>query len=97
MKVAIEISWLKAAKFLAVLAVGIAIGYVIAVSAMPAVVGQGGEIDFLTSADLNRQDIQASILLSRFCEGLGLRSSVYWQRDLNGNVFGTPICLPAGQ
>jgi len=47
----------------------------------------------LTVADLNRSDIVTSIVLSRFCEGMGLQSSVYWQRDINGNVYGLPVCL----
>lgn len=47
----------------------------------------------LTSLDLNREDIGASIILSRFCEGLGLQSSVYWQQDEQGQKYGMPICM----
>lgn len=49
--------------------------------------------DCLTAQDLNRSDIGTAIVLSRFCEGLGLQSSVYWQRDLNGNVYALPVCV----
>jgi hypothetical protein len=47
----------------------------------------------LTINDLNRSDIGASIVLSRFCEGMGLQSSVLWQQDQQGNEYGVPICL----
>jgi uncharacterized membrane protein len=47
----------------------------------------------LTAADLNRGDIVTSIVLSRFCEGMGSQSSVYWQQTQDGNSYGIPICL----
>jgi len=100
MKVEIELNWVKIAKLIAILVVGAIIGYAAALATLPpagATGSIGEETNYLTTADLNRQDIQASILLSRFCEGLGLRSSVYWQRDAEGNVYGTPICLPQEQ
>jgi len=52
-----------------------------------------GTQNCLTSLDLNRDDIGASIVLSRFCEGLGLQSSVYWQQDEGGQVYAMPICM----
>jgi len=101
MKVEMEISWIKAAKLAAVAVIGIIIGYALAVSTVTAPAAgttvQMEGVDCITNADLNRQDIQASILLSRFCEGQGLQSSVFWQQDDEGNVFGTPICLPPPQ
>lgn len=47
----------------------------------------------LTTADLNRTDIETAIVLSRFCEGIGLQSSVYWQQDEQGQKYGMPICV----
>lgn len=53
------------------------------------------QVTCLQTTDLNREDIGMAILLTRFCEGQGLQSSIYWQQDLNGNVYGMPICLPS--
>lgn len=46
----------------------------------------------LTTTDLNRDDLGAVITLTRFCEGLGLQSNIYWQTDDQNNVYGIPIC-----
>jgi len=93
MKIEMEISKSAVAKTLAIVAIGIIIGYALGITTGSGISTAGG-VDYLSTADLNRSDIQASILLSRFCEGLGLQSSVYWQQDAEGNVFGQPICLP---
>ncbi len=98
MKVEIDMSRGKIAMVLIIGIIGLVIGYGLGLATAPSVgLGTGGGIGYLSSADLNREDIQASILLSRFCEGLGLQSSVYWQQDAEGNVFGTPICLAPQQ
>ena len=56
-------------------------------------IGEAITSSCLTSADLNRSDIGASIVLSRFCEGMGLQSSVIWQNDVDtGTEYGIPIC-----
>lgn len=47
----------------------------------------------LTSADLNRSDLANVVIFSRFCEGLGLSSSIYWQRDEANHVYGLPVCV----
>ena len=97
MKVELEIDGRRIARVLAVALVGIAIGYALStVVGTPSITGNAG-MNYLTSADLNREDISASIVLSRFCEGLGLRSSVYWRQDPQGNTYGEPICLPVQQ
>jgi len=96
MKVEIELNSKQIARILAIVAIGLVIGFVLGMSSGPSltgytsVVGTGG---YLTTADLNREDIGTSIVLSRFCEGMGLKSSVYWQQDEQGNVYGLPICL----
>ena len=51
------------------------------------------EINCLTSQDLNTDHLDAVVILSRFCEGQGLQSGVYWQQDQNGNVYAIPICI----
>lgn len=48
---------------------------------------------FCSINDLNASETAKIVVLARQCEGLGLRSSVYWAKDAEGNVFGTPICL----
>jgi len=53
---------------------------------------QGEECNCLTTVDLNRTDLSAVIILSRFCEGMGLQSSVIW-RQIDGNVYAEPICV----
>jgi len=98
MKLEMEVSWQAITKLLVVGIVGIAIGYGLALATVPEPEPvQALNENYLTSSDLNRSDIQASILLSRFCEGLGFNSGIYWQQDAEGNVFGTPICLPPQQ
>ncbi len=62
------------------------------------VAGDGEEVEVfgcLTSLDLNRDDLGTVIVLSRHCEGMGLVSSVYWNEDVEGNVYGVPICMRA--
>jgi len=99
MKVEMDISGKKIAKYVIVGIVLLAVGYGLGMTTGTGFYTMsGGGVDYLSASDLNRSDIQASILLSRFCEGLGLQSSVYWQQDPEGNVFGQPICLePANQ
>ena len=97
MKVELNLEGRKIAKLLAIAVIGIVIGYTLSMfTGSPTITGNA-PMGYLTSADLNREDIGASIVLSRFCEGLGLQSSVYWQQDPEGNVYGMPICLQPGQ
>jgi len=99
-KVEINLEGKRIARILAIVVVGIAIGYTLSMVApanAPANMAGNAPLGYLTTADLNREDIGASIVLSRFCEGMGLRSSVYWQQDAQGNVYGLPICLQAQQ
>lgn len=96
MKVEISVIAGKIAKPLAVVVICLVVGYVFGVLTGPSLTGHTG-MGYLTSSDLNRDDIGTSIVLSRFCEGLGLKSSVYWQQDGQGNIYGEPICLPAQQ
>lgn len=93
MKLEVDLKPRKLAGLLVVGVICLAVGYALGMGTGQGISSAGG-VDYLSTADLNRSDIQASILLSRFCEGLGLRSSVYWQKDAEGNVFGQPICLP---
>ncbi|MDP2974116.1 MAG: hypothetical protein Q8N60_03635 [Candidatus Diapherotrites archaeon] len=92
MKVEINLEGKRIARVFAIALVGIAIGYTLSMVA-PANIAGNAPMGYLTTADLNRDDIGASIVLSRFCEGMGLRSSVYWQQDAQGNEYGQPICL----
>jgi MFS-type transporter involved in bile tolerance (Atg22 family) len=97
MKLEMDLSGKKLAMMAVLVIIGIAIGYGLAMTSGTAGMASPGGTQTLTTADLNRSDIQASILLSRFCEGMGLQSGVYWQQDAQGNVFGAPICLPPPQ
>jgi len=100
MKVETEITGAMATKILATVAVGFVIGFVAATMTMqpaaPAAVATDclKSVDCLTTADLSKEDIAIGSFQARFCEGLGMQSSVYWQQDPEGNTFGTPICLP---
>ena len=96
MKVELNLEGKRIAGILVIAVIGIAIGYALATIAPQSSIGPAG-LGYLTTADLNREDIGASIVLSRFCEGMGLKSSVYWQQDQQGNVYGLPICLQAQQ
>lgn len=97
MKLELDLSAGGIARVLVIVLIGLALGFALGLSTGPSAVGYAGLESLgpqqLTTADLNRQDIGASIILSRFCEGLGLKSSVYWQSDAQGNVYGVPICL----
>ena len=53
------------------------------------------QLPCLTTADFNNDHLGAIVVMSRFCEGLGLRSSVYWQVDEQGNEFANPVCVVA--
>jgi len=97
MKVEMDINGKRIAKYTLMAVVLLAIGYGLGMSTGTGLYTMGGGVDYLSTSDLNRSDIQASILMSRFCEGLGLQSSVYWQQDAQGNVFGQPICLQPNQ
>jgi len=80
---------------------------IIAIAIVILIVGAGGylagasqqpiEFDCLTTQDLNRTDIGAGVVLSRFCEGMGLHSSIYWQQDEQGQKYGLPICIPQNE
>ena len=76
MKLEMDINGKKIAKYAIAGIILLAIEYALGTATGPAWTSAGG-VDYLSSSDLNRSDIQASILLSRFCEGLGLQSSVY--------------------
>ncbi len=93
MKIEFDIKGKRSGRVLVIVVICLILGFAIGISTGPAVVGYTGLSGQLTTADLNREDISASIILSRFCEGMGLRSSVYWQQDAQGNVYGMPICL----
>ncbi len=111
MKIEINMEGKRIARVFAIALIGIAIGYTLSMVAPANISGNApmgyltsADLDnrgigtgYLTTADLNREDIMASIVLSRFCEGMGLRSSVYWQQDAQGNVYGLPICLQQQQ
>lgn len=58
---------------------------------------QQQQIDCLTPADLNAEHLNAVISLSRFCEGLGLQSTVYWQQDDLNRSFAVPVCIEVQQ
>lgn len=98
MKVEFELKGKQIARLLAIAVIGIVLGYALALVATPSGVGYAGMGSMaLTTADLNREDLGNTSLItaqmSRFCEGIGLRSSVVWQRDSQGNEIGTPVCL----
>ena len=81
------------------LAVVFFVGGVVGMLFSPSVVGfleptsEPLEVDCLSSVDLNRSDLASVIVFSRFCEGLGLQSSVYWQQDSDGKTYGLPVCI----
>lgn len=54
-------------------------------------------VNCLKTTDLNRDDVAAGIILSRFCEGLGLQSNIYWQTDDQNTPYGIPICTTLGE
>ncbi len=95
-KVEMEITGKKIATTIVLLAIGLIVGYLIA-GATAAPASKDNAQKCLTIQDLNRQDLIGVITLSRFCEGLGLASSVLQQQDLNGNVYGLPVCVPQPQ
>lgn len=95
MKFEIDSSKLKLSKWVWVFIIGLIIGATLGLVATiytPEPIFTLRE-ECLTATDLNRSDIGASIVLSRFCEGMGLQSSVLWQQDSQGNEYGVPICL----
>ena len=94
MKFEVNFSKLKPSKWVGVFIIGVLLGAVIATVSFE-LKHEVPTTACLTTTDLNRSDMSAVIVLSRFCEGMGLQSSVYWQRDMNGNVYGLPICLEA--
>ena len=84
----IDITWQVTAKIMAIFILGVVIGTVW----MPFIGTSEKECNCLTTVDLNRTDLSAVIVLSRFCEGMGLQSSVIW-RQIDGNVYAEPICV----
>lgn len=51
------------------------------------------EPDCLLSTDLNRDDIYIGMIYGRHCESIGLVSGAFWQEDVEGRKYATPICL----
>lgn len=88
MKIEAELNPKKIVKYLFVAIVFFGIGGILLQPVIP-------QQKCLSSIDLNRDDLRAVIVLSRDCEGMGLRSSVIW-KQLDGNVYAEPICVQGG-
>lgn len=58
---------------------------------------QINDVECLTVQDLNRSDIVNAAFFARFCEGMGYSSSLFWEKDLNGQIFAIPICVERQQ
>ena len=92
MRVEFDISRKKTISVVVLLLIGAIIGYSFGLTAAsPACLP--GQANCLTIADLNRQDLGNAITLTRFCEGMGFASSVRWQQDEQGQVYGEPVCI----
>jgi len=98
-KLEINLEGKQIARVLAIAAIGVILGY--SLSFVTGTESTGlvpmGTGNYITSSDLNREDLGLMSIItsqnSRFCEGMGLVSSVYWQQDDQGNTYGMPICL----
>jgi hypothetical protein len=101
MKIEMDVKWATVLQFMIVAIMFFCFGYVMAIympsenSTEKITSCNSAETitNCLTATDLNRSDIGASIVLSRFCEGMGLQSSVLWSQDQQGNEYGMPICV----
>lgn len=87
MQVNVNITWGQVMVAMALLVIGLLVGYGIPrMSEMP-------ELQNLSEKDLNT--IAGINYYGGFCERLGLESNVYVQQDQNGKVYGLPICVPS--
>ena len=90
MKIEFDLNWKGVVISFVIVVIAFGIGFLSGLRTVPET---GPVTNCLTVSDLNRSDIATGIILSRFCEGMGLNSSIFWQQDQNGNVYGLPICV----